>query len=162
MTFLRHRSALDGATMSPHAFGLMCLIGCLGLSACSETQGEITRDTRPFDRIDANITVTLLGTEPMWKLQIEPDADGLVATYTASESASPAVFAVSRFAGNNGVGYSGTLNGSAVQAALTPSACNDGMSDRGYPYIATVAIGDRTFFGCAYTDDEMFEEGRTL
>ncbi|PKP63624.1 MAG: hypothetical protein CVT87_03330, partial [Alphaproteobacteria bacterium HGW-Alphaproteobacteria-9] len=65
-------------------------------------------------------------------------------------------FAVERFAGNNGLGFSGTMEGAAVTITLTPGVCSDGMSDRTYPYVATIALGDETLRGCGYTDRQPF------
>lgn len=128
----------------------------LGLVGCAETPGEITRDTAPFDGIAEGATINALGNEPFWGIRIEPDEDGYSARYSSPENVDGKQFSVTRFAGNNGVGYSGELDGEAVQIAFTPEACDDTMSDRSYPYVATVSIGLTTLRGCAYTSDEPF------
>jgi len=48
------------------------------------------------------------------------------------------------------------MEGAAVTITLTPGACSDGMSDRTYPYVATIALGDETLRGCGYTDRQPF------
>ncbi len=126
------------------------------LAACSQTPGEISQDTQAFDGIAAEATISVLGTEPFWALEIESEGDGHRATYSSPENPEGTRFAVDRFAGNNGVGFSGMLDGEAISAAITPGDCSDGMSDRSYPYTATVSLGDSTLFGCAYTSDEPF------
>ncbi len=126
------------------------------LGACTQTPGEITRDTKPFDGIDEQASITLLGTEPFWNLDIAPEEGGYNATFQTPDNLDGATFAVARFAGNNGVGFNGDLDGKQVQAAITPGACSDGMSDRSFPYTATLAMGEDTFYGCAYTSDEPF------
>lgn len=134
----------------------MLLTGLLGLSACADHPGEITRDTEPFDGIAETATISALGNEPFWSLSVEPRDGGFEATYSTPDDLEGDVFKVSRFAGNNGLGIGGELDGQPLQLALTPAPCSDGMSDRTYPYTATLAIGDETRFGCAYTSDEGF------
>lgn len=126
------------------------------LAACSQTPGEISQDTQAFDGIAAEASISVLGTEPFWALEIEPEGESHVATYSSPENIDGTHFAVDRFAGNNGVSFSGLVGGEAMSAAITPGDCSDGMSDRSYPYTATVSLGDATLFGCAYTSDEPF------
>lgn len=126
------------------------------LIACSEQPGEIKRDSEPFGDIDEAASISLLGTEPFWSLDIEKTSDGHEARYSTPENIDGTAFEVSRFAGNNGLGFSGTLASDAVQASITPGECSDAMSDRTYPYVATVLIGETTLRGCGYTSDEPF------
>lgn len=128
----------------------------LMLAACTQQPGEISRDTKPFDGIAPTASITVGGTEPFWGLSVEPQGEGYEASYSSPENIEGTAFPVTRFAGNNGVGYSGEIDGQAVHLALTPGACSDGMSDRTYPYSATLALGERTLFGCAHTSDEPF------
>ena len=128
----------------------------LSLSACNDPPGEITRDSEPFAAIDESATISLLGTEPFWSLDISPGEDGYEARYSTPDNIEGSSFAVTRFAGNNGLGFSGELDGDPVQASVTPGECSDAMSDRNYPYVATLAIGEATLLGCAYTSDEPF------
>lgn len=128
----------------------------LALSACAPTPGEISRDTQAYDGIAATAQIYVGGTEPFWGLDIIPDGDGYTARYSSPEDIDGTRFAVTRFAGNNGVGFSGDMQGRALQVSLTPGDCNDGMSDRSYPFIATVALGDVTLYGCAHTSDAPF------
>lgn len=126
------------------------------LSACAPTEGDISRDTEPYDGIDAAAEIFIGGTEPFWALDITPAGDAYTARFSTPDDIDGSSFTVSRFAGNNGVGFSGDLDGRAVHASLTPGDCSDGMSDRSYPFIATVALGDVTLYGCAHTSDEPF------
>lgn len=128
----------------------------LAVAACSQTTDGISRDTEPFNAIAESATISLLGNEPFWGLTIAPVGEGYKATYTSPENIDGTVFPVARFAGNNGLGFSGELDGEAVVATVTPGSCSDTMSDRDYPYTATVAMGDATLLGCGYTSDEPF------
>ncbi len=128
----------------------------LVLVACASEPGEISRDTAAFDGVASEASITLLGTEPFWGIDIAPDGDGHKALYSTPDNIDGAAFVAERFAGNNGLGFNGELNGQAVQIAITQGECSDGMSDRSYPYTATVAIGPATLYGCGYTSDEPF------
>jgi uncharacterized membrane protein len=121
------------------------------LAACAQGD-QISRDTTPFDAIGKDETVTLLGTEPFWNITIT----GTRATYSSPEDIDGSEFAVARFAGNNGLGYSGELSGEPIQIAITPGACSDGMSDRKYPYTATVEWAGGLLNGCGYTGSQPF------
>ena len=118
--------------------------------------GEISRDTQPFDRIAATASISALGTEPFWGMDIEPTDAGFTARYSTPENVEGTAFSVTRFAGNNGISFAGELEGGDVQIAITPGECSDQMSDRLYPYTATIALGEDTLLGCAYTSDEPF------
>ncbi len=129
-------------------------------AACAQEPGEISRDTAPFDGIAETASISLIGNEPFWGIDIEPSgsdgAGGFTAIYSTPENIDGAAFPVTRFAGNNGVSFSGELAGAAVQIMLTPGDCNDTMSDRSYPYTATAELGDMALSGCGYTSDEPF------
>jgi len=126
------------------------------LAGCSETPGEITRDTEPFDAIGEQTSVSMVGTEPFWNLSVEPADGGYRGTFETPENIEGTTFRMVRFAGNNGIGFSGEMEGRIFQAAVTPGECSDGMSDRTYPYTATVVVGDETLYGCAYTDAQSY------
>lgn len=141
------------------------------LASCSQSPGDISRDAKPFDGIAPSSTITALGTEPFWGLDIAPEGAGggavgdggeaYTARFTSPDDLDGTPFAVTRFAGNNGISFSGELSGEPAQIALTPGECSDGMSDRLYPYTATVAWGEVTLFGCAHTSDEPFTGDET-
>lgn len=123
---------------------------------CAQAPEEISRDTQPFAQMAEDATVSLLGTEPFWSIEIEPANGGYVARYSTPENMEGDSFVVQRFAGNNGVGFNGELAGEAVQIALSPGACGDAMSDRTYPYAATLSLGSLDLRGCGYTSEEPF------
>jgi len=133
------------------------ILAAAAVSGCTQDAGEISRDARPFDGIAQTANITVLGNEPFWAIDIDPRADdGFIALYSTPQNLDGTEFAVSRFAGNNGVGFNGELDGEAVQIALTPGDCSDAMTDRSYPYTATVLRGEVTLYGCAYTSDQPF------
>lgn len=131
--------------------------GCSGSETAQEEGVSTDPDTAPYSGITAEEMVTLVGTEPFWGAEI---TDGTL-KWTTPENIEGQTIEITRFAGNNGLGFSGTLDGKVMQLAVTPGDCSDGMSDRTYPFTATVIIGERQFFGCGYTDSRPFSGEET-
>lgn len=132
----------------------LLLIACAALTACTPTDG-INSDAQAYAGIAPEEKLFMLGTEPFWGIDIE----GSSANFDSPEEPEGIAFEVTRFAGNNGLGYSGELNGLPIQIAVTPGDCSDGMSDRSYPFTATVTWGDATLYGCGYTNLQSFTGG---
>jgi uncharacterized membrane protein len=133
----------------PHLF----LIAAAALfAACTPGNDAIDPQGETFSAVAPDEAITLTGTEPFWNAQIKADA----AVWTTPDNPDGTRFAVTRFAGNNGLGFSGTLDGAPFTATLTPGVCSDGMSDSSYPYVATIALGEGTLRGCGYTDRQPF------
>jgi uncharacterized membrane protein len=142
---------------SPRSFACTFAAAALGaglIAACSPQSGDsiATDDAAPFDGIAADEVIKLSGTEPFWGISIEKD----VATYSSPDNLAGSVFEVSRFAGNNGLGFSGKLDGADITITVTPGECSDAMSDRAYPFTATVKLGEDSLAGCGYTDKQGF------
>ena len=131
------------------------------LSACSSgassPAGSATKtfdaaDTQPFAGIGSDEVVKFTGTEPFWGGHVSDDS----LTYTTPDFQDGTTIPVSRFAGRNGVSFSGRLEGMPFVLALTPGKCTDGMSGREYPYVATLQVKGERRFGCAWTDKQSF------
>ena len=114
----------------------------------SERPGEV----ETFDGIADDDVINLVGTEPFWSMEIK---QGLL-LYTTPDNPDGKVATVTRFAGNNGLGISGELGSEALQIAVTPGECSDGMSDRTYPFTATVSLAEQQLNGCGYTSSTPF------
>jgi uncharacterized membrane protein len=123
------------------------------VTACQSA--EPARSNPTFDGIAAGDTVRFTGTEPFWGGEV---AQGM-ARYTTPDVPDGTRFAVERFAGLNGVSFSGKVEGTGFDLMVTPGACSDGMSDRRYPFTATLRIGTETREGCAWTDATPHTEG---
>jgi uncharacterized membrane protein len=122
-------------------------------AACTPAQTDgIDPEGQTFDAVKVQEAVTLVGTEPFWGLKVE-SGEGL---WTTPENQPGTRFALTRFAGNNGLGFSGTLDGEPFTATLTPGECSDGMSDRSFPFVATIALGGETLKGCGYSESQPF------
>jgi uncharacterized membrane protein len=133
------------------AFALIAATA-LTLAGCAPPKDGIDPKGKTFDGIAPGEIITLTGTEPFWSIQI----NGEQANYSNPEHPEGFAFAVARFAGNNGLGLTGTLFEEPVTITLTPGQCSDGMSDRAFPYVATVALGEETLRGCGYTDKQPY------
>jgi len=133
------------------------LASLLALIACEGESGDaISRDTQPFSGIGEDEVIEVTGTEPFWGMTID-QAEG-AAAYSTPENIDGERFEIDRFAGNNGLGFTGTLaGGEGVTVTITPGECSDGMSDRTYPFTATAEVGERDLRGCAFTDAQGFE-----
>ncbi len=109
-------------------------------------------DTQPFAGIAPGETIRVAGTEPFWNGEIE----GGAFVYKTPDNSAGVTIAVSRFAGRGGVSFSGEHAGRALTLAVTPGECSDGMSDRTYPFVATLLIGEESRSGCAWSDKHPF------
>lgn len=130
---------------------------CLALAACQPGDGTPgTGPTHAFDAIAPAETIYLTGTEPFWAGEI---VDGK-ALYSTPENQDGISFEVQRFAGNNGLSFTGQIEARRFDLMVTPGECSDGMSDRSYPYTATLMIGEEQREGCAWTDVQGFDGPR--
>jgi uncharacterized membrane protein len=109
-------------------------------------------DHQPFSGIAASETIRFTGTEPFWG----GESSGDTLTYTTPENQSGEAIRVKRFAGRGGVSLSGEMRGQPFDLTVTPGDCSDGMSDRTYPYAATLRLGSETRQGCAWTKTKGF------
>lgn len=123
-------------------------------AACSASEDERvpgdSADMRPFAEIGEDEVLNLVGTEPFWGGTI----DGTVMTYTTPDNIEGVAVSVTRFAGRGGLSFSGEIDGASLDLAITPGACSDGMSDRTYPFHATLQLGSEQRSGCAYRDSD--------
>jgi len=137
--------------MQPRLPTLAALL--LAAAACTPAQTDgVDPEGKAFDAVAPQEVVTLVGTEPFWNLTVEGDT-GL---WSSPENQPGARIALRRFAGNGGLSFSGGVGGEPFTATLTPGQCSDGMSDRVFPFVATIALGGETFAGCGYTDRQPF------
>lgn len=134
----------------------------LALAACSPSGPSETNapgdpdDRHPYAGIAPGEAVRFVGTEPFWGGEVK----GSVLKWTTPENPEGETVTVARFAGRNGISFTGKLAGEAFGMAVTPGQCNDGMSDRTYPFTVTVRLGPqgsgRILPGCAWTDSRPY------
>lgn len=130
----------------------------LGIALASCSQEERPGEAETYDGIGDEEVISLSGTEPFWSMEIKQGT----LLFTTPDNLDGEVATVARFSGNSGLGFSGELQGKALQIAITPGACSDGMSDRTYPFTATVTLGEQQLNGCGYTDVQPFEGPEAL
>jgi uncharacterized membrane protein len=126
---------------------LLVLGGCNMSGTNADVPGD-SKDRRPYAEIGEAEALHFTGTEPFWGGQVL----GETLTYTTPEKPEGQTIAVSHFAGRGGLSYSGTIEGTSFAIVVTPGSCSDGMSERSYPFIATLRLGDQTRDGCAWSD----------
>ncbi|MEL1251236.1 COG3650 family protein [Aurantiacibacter gilvus] len=132
---------------------LAAIPALLTLSACQqgEDAGNVpgdASDTHAFDGIGEHDVVRFTGTEPFWGGQVA----GTSLTYSTPENIDGETITVTRFAGRGGLSFSGNLDGRPLDLAITPGDCSDGMSDRSYPFVATLQLGSEQRNGCAWRE----------
>jgi uncharacterized membrane protein len=143
----------------PTAVLTVLLAACSGGASAPNGSGKTTfdaSDTRAYAGVGPGEVVHFTGTEPFWGGQ----ASGSSLTYTTPENQKGETIAVSRFAGRNGVSFSGDLGGVPFVLAITPGKCSDGMSDRSYPFAVTLQVKGEQRQGCAWTDKQPYTEAR--
>ena len=123
------------------------LVLAVALTACGA--GSEPRVEPRFDDIGEDETIRFSGNEPFWSGEVT----GGQVTYRTPEIPEGETFAVTRFAGNAGLGLSGMMRGSSFDLMITGGGCDDTMADVRYPFTATLAIeGEDVHQGCAWTD----------
>ncbi|MEP3050782.1 MAG: hypothetical protein ABJP48_13550 [Erythrobacter sp.] len=127
-------------------FGVVALAGLV--CACIEPGDQRADTAQRFNEIGNDETLNLIGTEPFWSIVVEGDQ----LTFSTPSDIDGEIISVSRFNGNNGLGLSGTIGADALEIAVTPGDCNDGMSDRHFPFTATIKMGEEVLTGCGYSD----------
>lgn len=130
------------------------------LAACQPHDGETMDATarnegapNNFTGISEQETLRFTGTEPFWGGTVT----GTTLTYTTPDKPEGVTIQVQRFAGNNGLGFTGKLGDGSFDMAVTKSACSDGMSDRTYPFTVTLRLAGEARNGCGWTDKTPFE-----
>jgi len=120
------------------------------LAACQQGGDENlpgnSDDDQPYSGIAEDAVLELTGTEPFWNATISGNA----MVWRNPEKADGESVAVERFAGRGGLSFSGELGGAPLDVLVTPGTCSDGMSDRTYPFTATIQMGREQRNGCAW------------
>ena len=103
------------------------------------------------------LPMRLIGTEPFWGATITADA----ITLSGADRPHVRLAAGERLVTGAGVRWrTQSANGDPVEVTLVRETCSDGMSDRVYPFRATVVLGQETLRGCAITEAEFLRQPR--
>ncbi len=132
------------------------MLPALLLAACNSGGGaNIPGDmdsNEPFAGVSEDEVLRFTGTEPFWNGQVQ----GTRLTYSTPENIDGQTITVERFAGRNGVSFSGELNGSRFDMAVSAAECSDGMSDRTYPFNVTLQVEGEMRSGCAWSESNPY------
>lgn len=137
---------------------MLGVIPALFLAACQQAErgtADLPGDddsTAVYSGIAEDETIRFTGTEPFWGGEVS----GVSLQYTTPENIDGVWIPVERFAGRNGLSFSGTHQEADFVLAVTPGECSDGMSDRTYPFTVTLNVSGETRAGCAWTDAQSF------
>lgn len=132
---------------------LMLIAGCSGNQGAGNANiPGGNEDGQPFDLIAEDTVINVTGNEPFWGGEVRGDTF----IYTTPDNPDGIAIAVKRFAGRGGLSFNGRLNDQDIALAITPGECSDTMSDRTYPYVATLMIGDDLSAGCGWSDKMPF------
>lgn len=125
------------------------LVNCQG----GASDGTVTADNAEvYSGVSVDEVLRFGGNEPFWGGEVV----GGSLTYTTPENAEGDTIRVKRFAGMNGLGFSGELGGKAFDMVVTPGECEDTMADRSYPFTITLSIGGDVRSGCGWTDAQPY------
>lgn len=124
----------------------LLLVGCSPDEAVN-VPGDAA-DSQAYAGIAEDVVVHFTGTEPFWGGQVAGES----LTYSTPENIDGTTITVTRFPGRGGLSFSGNLDGRALDLAITPGNCSDGMSDRTYPFVATLQLGNEQRSGCAWRE----------
>lgn len=132
---------------------ILCLIGATIVAGCQAAGEQQSGPSQvAFSAIGPDETIRLIGTEPFWGGTIT----GVQLAYTTPDNQAGEIIVVKRFAGNSGLGFTGSRDGRPFDLTITLGKCSDGMSDRSYPYTASLKLDGELRNGCAWTDRQPF------
>ncbi|MGB3203369.1 MAG: hypothetical protein WBB28_00090 [Crinalium sp.] len=131
----------------------ICWLGNQGASAYSQGGLEVAKQSNSSLVAATPAKVeefTAVGTEPFWSVKVSrsgivyssPDVKSRKYPYIAPKAASNRPLDLLRV-----YQLKGQTSGFLV---IKKGTCSDGMSDRVYPYDATVILGNQVLEGCAY------------
>ena len=127
----------------------------LMIGACSAGEGSGApgdeNGNQPYNGVDARETLRFAGAEPFWSGEVT----GGALLYSTPDNQSGWTIRIDRFAGRNGVSFSGTFQDKPFVMAVSPGKCDDGMSDRVYPFNVTLVIDGETRNGCAWSGTHL-------
>ncbi|WP_336987198.1 hypothetical protein [Altererythrobacter aquiaggeris] len=131
------------------------LIAALLLTACQAA--DTPEPVEAGSRIALDETITLTGTEPFWGGEVT----ARTFTYFTPEDIEGTDYAATRMEGLGGLSWSGEMPGGPFTLTVSEMECSDGMSDRTYPFTATLWLSAQDIRnGCAYSASRPFTGDR--
>lgn len=146
-----HSAAMKTVRPAPVVPFLLLLAACGSGDPGASLPGD-AGSTEPFSGIALDETLHFTGTEPFWGGEATRNS----VTYSTPDNPQKSIVPVERFAGRNGVSFSGNFQGKDFVMAVSPGRCSDGMSDRIYPFHVVLKVLGETREGCAWSDAHPF------
>jgi uncharacterized membrane protein len=131
---------------------MLLLAACNGHGGANDPTSANGSKPHAYAGVGEGETLRFTGTEPFWGGSVT----GTRLTYETPENPKGTTIEVRRFAGNNGLAFSGTLAGAGFDMAVAEAPCSDGMSDRTYPFTVSLKIGEEKRSGCGWTEKRRF------
>lgn len=131
---------------------LLPLAGC-GQGSADQASGPapaLASVATPPAPIAENEMLHFIGTEPFWGGEV----NGARLTYSTPDNQAGTTIMVARSMAPGSVAFSGTLDGKPFALSIATPQCSDGMSDRRYPFTATLEVGGEVRHGCAWSDTQ--------
>jgi uncharacterized membrane protein len=146
-------------------FCSLALALALPLAACGQSSSDSsdslpsptpeptpTLSAQPAGLVAESDTLHFTGTEPFWGGEVS----GTSLTYSTPDNQQGTTIAVTRSATPDSVAFNGKLDGMPFALGVARGECSDGMSNRSYPFTATLEIGGELRQGCAWSQSHPF------
>lgn len=122
-------------------------LALFALGACGDAAPDQENTVQRFSGISEDELVRIFDPEGYWQGTVR----GNILTLSRRSNGRTIQGQVERFAGNNGLGYSGTLDGRPFDMAVTPGTCGGAEESEAAPYTVTIRWGRERIDGCATT-----------
>ena len=138
-------SAIAAPSSMKNRLASIFVVLSLATAGCGDGVPAGNDTVERYAGIEEDETVLFRDPEGNWRGQVQ----GSELQLTHGSGGQIVTGAVERFAGNNGLGYSGELDGRSFDMAVTPGRCGDTRQDRQSPFTVTIRWGKERLDGCA-------------
>ena len=129
------------------AFYLLSAIFLLGTGCHNRGEGHDAVAEMATFVLQPTEAIHLIGDEAGWAGEVV----GGTLTWHSARHGKPAEVPVTRFAGRNGISYSGRLNDQALELAVSQTSCRAGGDVRRYALALTIQLGGQVLRGCGWS-----------
>lgn len=138
--------AFDSSAVAPRATSGDTAVSGTRDTATTAGRDSAVRPAAPALQMVPGPAFRLVGNEPFWAVHI----DSTLIRYTTPDDTSGTRFPpVKPLQLGDTLRWTSSNPQTIIEAWVVPESCSDGMSDRTWPYRASVQVGDRKLQGCA-------------